>query len=265
VNHPGTLRDAHSDTMISVSTILAFIPHPDDEVYSFAGTLALAARKGWRCIVHCATHGEGGERHDGLEPGPAALAETREAELIASCEILRIDPPQFWGLPDGQLHLHRGEERRIEQLIRQHRPEIVLTLGPDGAYGHPDHLAMHRWVTNAWQALSTPSPLLFAAFPGGLFLPQYEKCLASGIMGEPPLVRPSDLGSTDPHYAVDITARAQAKLAAIRAHRSQLPGGDPHALFPGSIVEELLAYERFRDARGLSHPEIEALLAEIAD
>ena len=252
--------------MNAVETILAFIPHPDDEAYSFGGTLALAARKGWRCIVHCATHGEQGERHDGGPETPAALADAREAELLASCEALRIDAPQFWGLPDGELHLHRGEEQRIQQLITAHRPALILTLGEDGAYGHPDHIAVHRWVRNAWQSLGPEAPpLLFAAFPPRLFEPQYQKCLAAGVMGESPELGPGDLGTPSPHYEIDITARSNAKRAAIAAHRTQLPGGDPETLFPPGIVEALLERECLLDARGHADPAVASLLASLVD
>lgn len=246
-----------------MNTILAFIAHPDDESYSFAGTLALAARQGWRCLVHCVTHGERGERHDGQPALPSRLADTREEELTASCQALRIEPPRFWGLPDGQLHAHRGEQHHIQQLIQREAPDLLLSLGPDGAYGHPDHLALHRWVTEAWAALGDPPPLLYVAFPPGLFLPQYEKCRQSGIMGDPPLVAPGDIGAPAHHYQVDITRRQRAKLRAIESHVSQLPGGDPRALFPPGIVDSLLETERFHDAAGVYQEDVDRLLAEL--
>lgn len=257
------LKGLRYDT--SMRTILAFIAHPDDEAYSFAGTLALAARKGWRCVIHCATHGERGERHDGVPANPSTLADTREEELIAACEHLRIERPQFWGLPDGELHLHRGEERRIQQLIAAEQPDLLLSLGPDGAYGHPDHIAVHQWVTRAWSALDEPPPLLFAAFPPGLFVPQYEKCVASGVMGASPALTPGDIGSRDAHYEVDIRARSEAKLRAIAAHRSQLPGGAPHALFPPGIVDALLEAERYEDAAGVRQPDVAMLLDDLSE
>src|SRR3970040_1322526 len=76
----------------SMPTLLAVIPPPDDESYSFAGTIALAADAGWDCLVHCATYGEGGERHDGGSPGRNALADAREAALRESCRILGARP-----------------------------------------------------------------------------------------------------------------------------------------------------------------------------
>lgn len=246
----------------AVPNLLAIIAHPDDESYSFGGTIALAARAGWRCFVECVTHGERGVRHDGGPKGRDALAETREQELAASCKILWAEEPVFWGLPDGDLRLHRGETARIHRLFRGVEPALVLILGPDGAYGHPDHTAVYRWVHEAWQSFEGPRPaLLYVTFPRGLFLPQYEKCI--GMMGEPPSPAPGEIGAATAHYEVPITEVERVKLRAIAAHRSQLRGGDPEALFPPGIVSQLLAVERFTDARGAPGPATAALLASI--
>lgn len=244
--------------------LLAFIPHPDDESYSFGGTIALAARTGWDCYVECASFGERGKRHDGDDTTPNGVAEAREAELEASCRRLGANPPGFWGLPDGELRLHRGEQRRILAAITRLQPNLVLTLGSDGVYGHPDHIALHRWVSEAWSALPAGRPpLLYAAFPPGLFLPQYEKCI--GMMGDPPTPPPTAIGAAERHYAVDIHPVRETKLASIGAHRSQLPGGDPEALFPPGLVHALLEEEWFTDASGRADPGTVALMRTLAE
>ncbi|MGI8926485.1 MAG: PIG-L deacetylase family protein [Tepidiformaceae bacterium] len=246
-------------------TLLAIIPHPDDESYSFAGTIALAARAGWRCLLYCATNGEAGERHDGGPRRKAVLGADRFAELAASCALLGAEPPSAWALPDGALDARPPESTRIRHLFRELQPALVLTLGADGAYGHPDHLAVHRWIAAAWHGLSGERPaLLYAAFPKGLMLPQYEKCVASGVMGRPPHLRSSDIGRADPHYRVPLAAVSDLKLASIAAHRTQLPGGDPHALFPRGIVAALLEEERFTDASAAPEPATERLLGQFA-
>jgi LmbE family N-acetylglucosaminyl deacetylase len=245
-----------------VPTLLAFIPHPDDESYSFGGLLALAASAGWDCFVHCASSGEKGKRHDGGETHPNEVAEAREDELARSCEILGARPPEFWGLPDGQMRLHRGEHERIHRLVRALRPDLLLTLGADGAYGHPDHTALHRWVFEAWSALPERRPaLLFPVFPKGLFLPQWEKC--RHMLGDPPDPPADAVGSDAWHYEVAISGVRDRKLASIAAHRSQLPGGDPKALFPPGIVASLLDVERFEDASGRRGQATAQLLASL--
>lgn len=233
-------------------TLLAVIPHPDDESYSFGGTIALASRAGWRCVILCASSGEGGKRHDGvLSPGES-VATVRERELAASCEVLGAVPPRFLRLPDGRLRERPSQAGALRSLVEELAPDVMLALGADGAYGHPDHIAVYNWVLEAWRELPEPRPeLLFAAFPKGLFLPQYEKCI--GMMGDPPSPSPAEIGVDSIDRGVDIRSVAQVKLRAMRAHRSQLPGGDPEALFPPGIVSRLLDSERFVDARGAGH------------
>ena len=247
-----------ADYHLPVPTLLAIIPHPDDESYSFGGTIALAAKAGWRCVVHCVSTGENGKRHDGGPVGPSAVGAARTEELSASCRLLGTEAPILWGLPDGGLSRCESQVDRISQLFEEIRPDLVFALGSDGAYGHPDHIAVYRWVMDAWRQSKRPPSLLLAAFERGLFLPQYEKCIT--MMGDPPSPAASTVGATRWQYSVDISSAAATKLAAIGAHRSQLPGGDPHALFPGDIVSRLLSVERFTDATGVHQPRVQTLL-----
>lgn len=242
--------------------LLAFIPHPDDESYSFGGTLALAARAGWECRIVCASSGEKGKRHDGGKTDRESVASARELELAASCETLTIPPPAFWRLPDGGLRSVRVGPEFAESELTKFKPDVVLTLGPDGAYGHPDHIALHRWVAHAWQASNRACALLFPVFPPGLFLPQYEKCI--GMMGDPPNPSRDAIGGNVWDYAVSIREVRDQKLAAVASHRSQLPGGHPEALFPPGIITALLDVERFEDAAGGAQPEVSVLLASVS-
>ncbi len=243
-------------------TLLAFIPHPDDESYSFGGLIALAAKAGWDCHVHCASSGEKGKRHDGGGTTPNEVAEAREAELAASSAALGANAPVIWGLPDGSMRLHRGEQPRIGRTLAELAPDLVVTLGADGAYGHPDHTSVHRWVLESWGALAGPKPpLLFPAFLKGMFLPQWEKC--RHMLGEPPRPAAEDIGSDEWHYEVPIAAVRDRKLASSAAHRSQLPGGDPEALFPPGIVSSLLEVERYEDASGRRSERVADLLATL--
>ena len=127
------------------------------------------------------------------------------------------------------------------------KPDLVMTLGADGAYGHPDHIAVHRWVS----AVLTERPDvagLYASFRPGAMLGQYELCVTSGVLGSPPILEPAELGEPLAQYEVGTGHVRETKLAAIAAHRSQLAGGDPRNLFPEGIVDGLLNVERFMDA-----------------
>ncbi len=234
--------------------VLAVAPHPDDESYPFGGLLALLARAGWRCFVLAATLGEAGERHDGGSDVP--LAAVRSGELREACRVLGAEPPILWSLPDGGLASlpSRGEE--LAALVAELGAEVILSLGPDGAYGHQDHLAVHRWTREA--AERSGAALLEATFAPGLFLPQYERCRSGGLLGDAPLIRPHELGSANPDIVLPLTPELRSlKRAAIAAHRSQLPGGEPEALFPRGIVETLLEREAFAVPRG--GPAVDAL------
>lgn len=240
-------------------SLVVLAPHPDDESYPFAGTIALAAAAGWRCTILPATAGEGGEC--AIEPGasPARLAAIRLAELETAARILGADVAPCLGLPDGGVGASPDLPGLLEARLRVLAPDLVLALGPDGAYGHPDHLALHA---AALVARPPGAALAFAAFPRGLFLPQYELCRP--LLGDPPVVAPGALGSDDPPARIDIRTTAARKLAAIAAHRSQLPGGDPHRLFPPGIVGALLDEEWLVPATPADLPALERLQRDIA-
>ena len=243
-------------------TLLVFIPHPDDDAYAFGGTMALAARAGWRIHVEVATAGEKGERHDGVPEAPETLGPLRLAELAESCQILGAESPACWGLADGGLRESPDQSPRVARIIAEQRPDLVFALGEDGAYGHPDHIAVYKWVRAGWESLGDGAPpLLLAAFPRGLFLPQYELCI--GMMGNPPEPRRDLIGATEADYRVEIGDVRETKLAAIRAHRTQLPGGKAEALFPRNIVQRLLGREMFEDARGGRNGDVATLLGSL--
>src|SRR5829696_4875919 len=127
--------------------LLAIVPHPDDEAYSMGGTLALAAARGDEVHLLCVTRGQFG-RADRDAASPEAVAAVRSAELAASCRVLGVRPPIFLDYRDGALDRVDLAEAAgaIVRVIRFLRPDVVLSLGADGVYGHPDHIALHKLV-----------------------------------------------------------------------------------------------------------------------
>lgn len=248
--------------------VLGIFPHPDDEAYACGGALARVAAEGGMAHVVCATRGEGGVDHRPQQAAGSDLGSVRVAELAESCAILGVQPPRLLNLPDGGL----GEvdfaaaAGEIVVAIRELRPHLVLTLGADGVYGHPDHLALHRLLIAAFGAAGggdrfpqerfgpawAPLRLWCAAFPRGMFRAQYDRMQLSGHETAMRGVDPDKLGvePADVGAAIDIRPYAAAKLAAIGAHRSQLPGGDPRRLFPDEIVRGLLTTELYTLAAG---------------
>jgi LmbE family N-acetylglucosaminyl deacetylase len=135
---------------------MAVLAHPDDESLGFGGTLATYAARGVETFLVTATRGERG-RYRGLgpgdphHPGPAELGDIREAELRAAASALGIRDVSLLGYCDGDLDRADPREAvgRIAAHVRRIRPHVVVTFGPEGAYGHPDHIAVCQFTTAA--------------------------------------------------------------------------------------------------------------------
>jgi LmbE family N-acetylglucosaminyl deacetylase len=142
--------------------LMAVLAHPDDESLGFGGTLAKYAAAGVETFLVTATRGESGRyrgQRDGSHPGPEALGTIREAELRAAAAALGIREVSFLGYHDQQLdRAEPGEAiERLVQHLRRVRPHVVMTFGPDGAYGHPDHIAISQFTTAAIVASADPA------------------------------------------------------------------------------------------------------------
>lgn len=243
--------------------VLGIFPHPDDEAYSCGGTMAALAERRALVQVLCATDGEGGRD---LRTGPAAPgmeASVRRRELACSCAALGVEPPHFLGLRDGHVEDvdFPAAVAAIVREIRLVRPHIVLSLGMDGVYGHPDHVALYRLVVAAFSSAAggerfpetslgpawAPRRLFACAYPRGMFRPMYEHMLGSEHSSAIRGLEPEHLGvePADVAAAIDIKAYADRKLDAIRCHRSQLRDGDPYTVFPGDLVARTLSVELF--------------------
>ena len=147
--------------MAEKSDILVVIAHPDDEVFA-SGTICLCAEKGFRIAFVCATDGEGGSRDLILSKPDLPLGEIRRQELMLSARILGASEICFLGQPDSALPDAEGEGSwdqsslisTLGNVIRQHNPQLILTHGPQGGYGHPAHRLLYRCVAAAAQAVS---------------------------------------------------------------------------------------------------------------
>jgi LmbE family N-acetylglucosaminyl deacetylase len=127
--------------------LLAILAHPDDESLGFGGTLARYAQEGIETYLITATRGERGRFGDAaVRPSLQVVGETREAELRAAGKELGIREIHFLDYVDGDLDRANPAEAqgKIVVLIRRIKPDVVVTFGPDGAYGHPDHIAISQ-------------------------------------------------------------------------------------------------------------------------
>ena len=144
---------------------MAVLAHPDDESLGFGGALTKAAAGGADVSLVTATRGDRGRYRghradDPRHPGPVALAGIRETELRAAASVLGIRDTTVMGYPDQELDRANSREAvaSIARHIRRVRPDVVLTFGPDGAYGHPDHVAISQLTTAAIVAAAGAIP-----------------------------------------------------------------------------------------------------------
>jgi LmbE family N-acetylglucosaminyl deacetylase len=143
--------------------LLAVLAHPDDESLGVGGTLAKYAAEGCEVSLLTATRGGAGRYltfppgHP-EHPGPLALAEIREAELRGAAAELGVGDVTLLDYPDR--YVDRAEPHHAIAAIAGHmrriRPDVVVTFGPDGAYGHPDHIAISQFASAAIVTAADP-------------------------------------------------------------------------------------------------------------
>jgi LmbE family N-acetylglucosaminyl deacetylase len=155
-------------------TLLAVFAHPDDE--AFVGPLlSHYARQGVRVRLAIVTEGaKGASPRLGIAAGPE-MARVRAQEARCSCRALGIEPPVQLGFEDGGLgksgdppdgylkQLAQG----IRDLLARERPDAIVTWGPEGGYGHPDHRLVGAVVTEVVQARAdgAPTRLFYSGIP----------------------------------------------------------------------------------------------------
>lgn len=143
-------------------TVLGVWAHPDDETYLSGGLMARAVRAGGRVVCVHATAGERGTEDDAGWP-PDRLGPHRAGELRSALGELGVHESEILGYPDGGCDGvdHEAAVAAISATIRRARPDVVVTFGPDGITGHPDHVAVGRWATDA-AARTGGAPVLYA-------------------------------------------------------------------------------------------------------
>lgn len=159
-------------------SLVCLVAHPDDETLLCGGTLALLAARGVSVHVVCLTRGEGGELGEPPRCARSALGAVREQELVCAVGKLggksltllgyvdpEIGPGETLSAPEHDPVMLSGQ---IVSSLRQFKPEVVLTHGSNGEYGHPAHQLLHRMARIAVQSLGEAAPLLYsfaAAYP----------------------------------------------------------------------------------------------------
>jgi N-acetyl-1-D-myo-inositol-2-amino-2-deoxy-alpha-D-glucopyranoside deacetylase len=255
-----------------MATLLLVHAHPDDEAISTGGVMLKARHDGHRVVLVTATRGEVGEIHNMDEASSRPLlGEIREKELEDAARILGVSRGEFLGYRDSgmagtsdnanpasfnQAPLDEAAGRLIK-ILREEKPEVVVTYAEDGTYGHPDHVKAH-FVTNAAldQLLRaseswTPKKLYYAAIPRSLMqafmdaLPeeakQEQQQSTIQITGTP-----DELVTT----AVDVSDFIDRKKEAFQAHVSQNDPNSWFATMQDQIFRVAFGTEHYQLARG---------------
>jgi len=152
-------------------TILSVLAHPDDESFGMGGTLAKYAASG--VVVHliCATRGEAGEVDPEYLEGYSSIADLRVDELNCAVKELGIEPVRMLDYRDSGMTGSADNKHpqalinapldqvagEIADVIREVKPQVVLTFDPIGGYRHPDHIFIHEAATKAFTIAGDPS------------------------------------------------------------------------------------------------------------
>jgi len=188
---------------------LIITAHPDDAEFLAGGTMAKLCDLGMDVTLCVATSGDKGTRDVNLRP--QELAAMREAETRAAAKVLGVKRCIFWGLPDGFLTADHELRGMVVKLIRDLRPDLVLTWdGFRPGFNHTDHRMIGLAVRDA----------LFPAAHDPHYYPEHGR---AGIGPH----RTAELllaGSHEPDFHVDIGPYVDKKVDAIVCHASQIDG-----------------------------------------
>ena len=194
-----------------VERVLCVLAHPDDVDFGSAGTVAAWTAAGTEVTYCIVTDGDAG----GFDDTPREqMPILRRAEQVAAAAEVGVTDVRFLGYPDGRLELTLGLRRDISRVIRQVRPQRVLTSSPERwwervAASHPDHMTVGESTLRAVY----PDARNPFAFP--------ELLAEEGL--EPWTVSEVWLGASPrADHAVDVTDTAAQKFAALKCHVSQV-------------------------------------------
>jgi LmbE family N-acetylglucosaminyl deacetylase len=204
----------------ALGAILSIWAHPDDETYLAGGTMAAARDRGQRVVCASASAGELGTPDPEAWP-PDRLGCVRRLEAAAAMSVLGVAEHRIAGFPDGGLA--DDESAGVAwagRLLDEVAADTILTFGPDGITFHPDHVAVHRWVTAAWRQRGCRERLLYAAWSAEHLVRFGDDYARLGVFMTD--ARPTGVRASDLDLAVRLGGvELDRKVAALRAMATQ--------------------------------------------
>ena len=252
--------------------LLAILAHPDDEG-AFAGTLAHYAQHDTEVALICATKGEAGEISDPALATPENLGEVRTAELEAACALIGIQRLHFLGYRDSGMEGTPPNEDpralvqadpaeaigRLVGLMRQLKPDVVITFEPFGWYGHPDHKAVYRLATAAYQQVGDaaaypqagppwqPQGLFYAVMPVSKFKLIADYAAAHDLEAFSGFEIQDFQLETEAQitHILDIAPLVETKQQAMHRHQTQFGENNIFRKLPPDIMRQMWSHEYF--------------------
>ncbi|MEV0635191.1 N-acetyl-1-D-myo-inositol-2-amino-2-deoxy-alpha-D-glucopyranoside deacetylase [Streptomyces sp. NPDC050619] len=253
--------------------------HPDDESINNGATMAKYAAEGARVTLVTCTLGERGEV---IPPGlrqltGAALGEYRLRELTAAMGELGVEDFRLLGGPgrfqdSGMMGLPDNDEpacfwqadvdeaaRLLVEVIREVRPQVLVTYDPDGGYGHPDHIQAHRVAMRAVELAAEAGCEIAKVYWNRVPRSAAEEAFArlqrelSGLrFGKTAVIDdvPGVVDDEDVTTEIEGTAYAAAKAAAMRAHATQIDVAEPYFALSNELAQPVFTTEYYELVRG---------------
>ena len=268
--------------MAETLTLMAVHAHPDDEASSTGGVLATYSGQGIRTVLVTCTNGEFGDAPGGVKPGQDGhdeqdVAQLRLAELRESVKILGVTNLELLGYHDSGMPDWHYKTRpdafcnipvddvaaRIGSLIRQYRPEVVITYDSTGPYQHPDHVHAAEAAEAAVEETGIPAKLYFTAMRGSDWRKVWEALreLGADVPGErdvdPEMQQKMAEYEQRITTTIDILPVLPRKRDALFAHASQIQESW-FSKIPPDVAEAAFGRESFiraRDTTGAPVPE----------
>ena len=267
--------------------------HPDDETIGTGASMALyAADHALVTLVTCTLGEEGEVLVPGLahlaSDRDDALGQHRIGELAAACEALRVTDHRFLGGPgrwrdSGMMGTPQNDHpgcfwqadldeavRDLVATVREVRPQVLVTYDSNGGYGHPDHIQAHRVTVAAFDAAADPdfapelgevwqvAKLYWTAFPKSVLQAGIDHLKESGETNFFGADSADDLpfGVDDDQVTteVDASAHLDAKVAAMRAHKTQIEVDGPFFALSNNLGQRAFGVEYYTLARGERGP-----------
>jgi N-acetyl-1-D-myo-inositol-2-amino-2-deoxy-alpha-D-glucopyranoside deacetylase len=256
-----------------MSVLLCIHPHPDDESIACGGVLARAVAEGVRTVVVTCTGGEAGENLAGIDLGDVPLVEHRRRELAEAIAILGVDEHHLLGYRDSGMvgtvdneHpdcFHRADLEeaalRLAAIVRSVRPDAVVSDDENGTYGHPDHIKAHQATVRAVALAADPHAAVAGepwrvprryvhTFSRSRLVAAHLSLVEAGLpspFGDD--TEPEPFGSDDALVTtrVDVSQHVGTKMAAMRAHATQIGADSFFMNVPDDLVDAFLGVEEF--------------------